>query len=114
MKHLVLTISFLCLFVKLHAQTQFQQLLSSDKGLSSTLIGDIIQDHNGNLWIATENGLNKYNGVKLKNYFHKDDDPHSLNNNYVRSLFEDKDGNLYVGTYAGIQIYNPATDVVMK
>lgn len=110
MKHLVLTISFLCLFVKLHAQTQFQQFLSSDKGLSSTLIGDIIQDHYGNLWIATENGLNKYNGVKLKNYFHKDDDPHSLNNNYVRSLFEDKDGNLYVGTYAGIQIYNPATD----
>lgn len=57
------------------AQSQFNQLLSSDKGLSSTLIGDVMQDRNGNLWIATENGLNKYNGVKLRNYFHDISDP---------------------------------------
>lgn len=93
-----------------NGQAQFQQLLSSDKGLSSTLIGDILQDHNGNLWIATENGLNRYNGTKLISYFHDDNDPHSLTSNYVRSLFEDKDGHLFIGTYVGIQIYDPATD----
>lgn len=92
------------------AQSQFNQLLSSDKGLSSTLIGDVMQDRNGNLWIATENGLNKYNGVKLRNYFHDISDPHSLASNYVRDVFEDRDGNLFIGTYYGIQIYDPATD----
>ena len=93
-----------------NAQNKFQQLLSSDKGLSSTLIGDIMQDSKGNLWIVTENGLNKYDGVKLRSYYHDPSDPHSLSSNYIRDVFEDRDGNLYVGTYLGIQIYDPATD----
>ena len=92
------------------AQNRFQQLLSSDKGLSSTLIDDIMQDSHDNLWIITENGLNKYNGVKLRSYYHDPTDPHSLYSNYIRDVFEDRDGNLYVGTYLGIQMYDPATD----
>jgi len=92
------------------AVAQSQQLISADQGLSSSLVGDILQDCNGNLWIATENGLNKYDGVKLTKYFHDESDSHSLLNNYVRSIFEDKDGHLFVGSYTGLQIYDPATD----
>lgn len=104
----VLLLQIFCPTTK--AQLQIQQMLSSDKGLSSTLIGGIVQDRNGNLWIATENGLNKYNGVKLTNYYHDESDPHSLSSNYVRDIFEDRDGNLLIGTYAGLQVYDPATD----
>ena len=75
-----------------NAQNKFQQLLSSDKGLSSTLIDDIMQDSKGNLWIVTENGLNKYDGVKLRSYYHDPSDPHSLSSNYIRDVFEDRDG----------------------
>lgn len=96
--------------VAIYAQTSSQLILSSERGLSSTLIGDVLQDKDGNLWIATENGLNKYNGVTLKTYYHNDNDPHSINSNYIRRIFEDNDGNLLIGTYAGLQIYDPASD----
>lgn len=62
------------------------------------------------IWIATEDGLNKYDGVKFTVYKHKKDDEHSLCHNYVRTLFEDSKGNLIIGTYTGIQMYDPATD----
>ena len=39
--------------------------------LSNSLINKIHQDHNGMIWIATEDGLNRYDGVKLTVYRHQ-------------------------------------------
>ena len=62
------------------------------------------------MWIATEYGLNKYDGIHFTTYLHDADDNHSLRNNYVRCLFEDTDRNLFVGCYNGLMIYNRNTD----
>lgn len=39
------------------------------------------------IWIATENGLNKFDGNKMTSYFHHRGDAHSLSNNFVNTLF---------------------------
>jgi len=62
------------------------------------------------IWVATEDGLNRYDGAKFTTYKHEQGNVHSLSHNYVRSLFEDNLGNLYIGTCNGIQLYDAAAD----
>jgi signal transduction histidine kinase/ligand-binding sensor domain-containing protein/DNA-binding response OmpR family regulator len=85
-------------------------MFTVDNDLSSSMINSVYQDCNGIIWIATEDGLNRYDGAKFTLYKHDKDDPYSLLNNYVRFLFEDSQGRCFVGTLSGLQSYDPATD----
>lgn len=107
MKRIVISIILSCLVLVLNAQTKF---FTTDNGLSSSLVNKIFQDRNGMIWIATEDGLNRYDGSKITIYKNNPIDQYSLCHNFVNTLFEDKDGRLFVGTYNGIQVYNPETD----
>ncbi len=98
------------LVVAVVCRGQSIKLFTVDEGLSSSLINDIYQDRDGIIWIATEDGLNRYDGVKIKTYRNNPNDVNSLAHNYVRTLFEDKDEHILVGTYGGVQLYDPATD----
>ena len=89
---------------------QLARLYTTESELSSSLITQICQDHEGMIWIATENGLNKFDGNKMTSYFHHRGDAHSLSNNFVNTLFVDSQGHLFVGTHAGVQMYLPQTD----
>jgi signal transduction histidine kinase/ligand-binding sensor domain-containing protein/DNA-binding response OmpR family regulator len=100
----------LFLFCTLLCNGQYPQLFTADKELSSSLINHIYQDHNGFIWIATEDGLNRYDGAKFSIYKHHLGDDHSLASSFVRTIFEDSKGHLFIGTYAGVQMYNPSTD----
>lgn len=90
------------------------RVFTTDNGLSSSLVNAIYQDRNGMVWIATEDGLNRFDGAKITVYKHNPDDEYSLCHNYVRTLAEDNDGNLLIGTYNGIQIYDPVKDCFSK
>lgn len=85
-------------------------LVLSDKQLSSSLINCVFQDSDGMIWIATENGLNRFDGTKVTTYTQDADNPHSLAHNYVSFVHEDRSGNFYVGTYLGMQLYRKDTD----
>lgn len=89
---------------------QTQKFYSTDNGLSNSLINQIYQDKRGFVWIATEYGLNRFDGVRFKIYKHEDSNPSSLCHNYVRTLFEDSSGKFYVGTINGLMEYDWTTD----
>ena len=101
-------ILFICLATLCYGQSY--KIFTADQGLSSSLINKIYQDRNGMIWIATEDGLNRYDGVKLSIYRHQPGNECSLANNYVRTLFEDNQGHLIIGTYVDLQMYDPGTD----
>ncbi|MCD8302255.1 MAG: response regulator [Prevotellaceae bacterium] len=107
---LALSLAALLLCLATLARGQASRLFTASDGLSSSLINCILQDSRGNVWIATEEGLNRYDGVKITVYQHHPDDEHSIAHNYVRTIFEDQEGHLLVGTYCGVQLYDPATD----
>ena len=44
------------------AQDHYFQNLSSEDGLSQRLVYDIVQDRNGFVWLATRDGLNRFDG----------------------------------------------------
>ena len=100
----------LLLFFSLLCHGQSSKLFTTDNELSSSLINQIYQDRNGFIWVATEDGLNRYDGAKFTIYKHDPNNEHSLAHSFVRTVFEDSKGHLLIGTYIGIQMYNPDTD----
>ena len=87
------------------AATRFDRL-SLEDGLSQTTIRSTLQDKKGFLWIATGDGLNRYDGYSVKVFRHRSDDPDSVSHNAVSTLFEDSKGRLWVGTYGGLNRFD--------
>ena len=77
---------------------------------SSGLINDVCQDQYGYMWIATENGLNKFDGYRFTTYLHQPGDSTTLGTNIVVKLYCDRKGQLWVGTRTGLSRYDYATD----
>jgi ligand-binding sensor domain-containing protein len=61
------------------------------------------------MWFATDEGLNRYDGKNIKQYFATKSD-NSLPSNSVRSLVNTADQQLYVGTSKGLAKYQPEKD----
>lgn len=81
---------------------------TTDNGLSDSRILDIIQDEKGYIWLATENGLNKFDGYTFKNYF--PGNFVSIPDKVVIDLETDQFGTLWIGTSNGLCYYNRETD----
>jgi len=105
------TLSFVfigCCLLQVTAQTG--RFYSTDSGLSSSLVNQIFQDSKGFVWIATEYGLNKFDGIHFSTYKHLIGDSVSIKNNYIRTLFEDSRQNMLIGCIDGLMKYDRATD----
>lgn len=86
------------------------RVFSTENGLSSSLVKQIFEDSSSMIWVATEDGLNRYDGSKFTQYLHDPDDPHSLASNYVNAVFEDSRGRIFVASHSGVQLYDPDSD----
>lgn len=108
-KKKVLSILLLCV-------SMFPVLANTDKlygmreGLSNSHVNNIYQDRNGLIWICTDNGLNSFDGLEFKTYYHIQDDTTSLGNNSVLSIYDDSRGNLWVGTTGGLELFDRETE----
>ncbi len=76
--------------------------LNVKNGLSNNYILDIYQDSEGYIWIATQNGLNRYDGYDFTVYKNNPEDSSSISSNLVTSITEDKFNNLWFGTNRGL------------
>ncbi|MFV0555056.1 MAG: two-component regulator propeller domain-containing protein [Mangrovibacterium sp.] len=85
-----------------------QKLFDSRYGLSNSLINGICQDSVGFIWIATEDGLNRFDGKSFRTYSTQSEP--TLNANFVTSVFADSNGTLWLGTINALQKYIPQTD----
>jgi len=83
--------------------------LGINEGLSQNSVFCILQDHNGLIWIGTEDGLNKYDGYGFTIYKHKNEDKTSLSHSQVNALLEDENHNLWVGTSGGLNVMDAIT-----
>ena len=81
-----------------------------EDGLQTNNIVDIVQDTTGFLWLATENGLSRFDGENFKNYYFNPDDSNSLSSNFIHELHLSRSGDLFIGTRHGLNKYNPVHD----
>lgn len=86
--------------------------LSYDDGLSNSTVLSICRDSYGFLWIGTRDGLNRYDGIQIKQYRSDSDNVNTIStNNYIYSIVENPiDKTLWIGTQNGLNIYSPEKD----
>jgi ligand-binding sensor domain-containing protein len=82
------------------------ELISVAYGLPENSVRRILQDYQGFLWFATQNGLVKYDGYKFIIYNLDPSDSHSIGGRNIYSVFEDKSKNLWIGTEFGLSKYD--------
>ncbi|MBN2548806.1 MAG: response regulator [Anaerolineales bacterium] len=85
--------------------------LTPEMGLSQSVVTDILQDQQGFLWFATQDGLNRYDGYSFKVLTRDLENPNSLSDNSIISMSLDAAGKLWLGTNtAGLNHYDPQTE----
>ncbi len=88
--------------------------ITPDDGLPYPTINDILQDEQGFMWFATENGLCRYDAYNYKIYQHDPLDTNSLPNNNVLCLLEDRNNNLWIGTSYGLCVLDKYTGEITR
>lgn len=79
-------------------------------GLVSTQINSVVQDEKGFIWIATTDGIQRFDGVRYKTFRHRQNDSTSIPSNPVVQLMLDKGNNLWLLFATGqVGIFNTKT-----
>lgn len=84
-------------------------------GLASNYCYDVLQDKRGYIWVATLNGLSRFNGNKWQIYQQQSANPnYRLPANWVMDIDEDRDGNIWINTDRGIARYDFRKDSIYR
>lgn len=88
---------------------------SLEDGLSQSVVLDIVQDSKGFIWIATQDGLNRFDGYEFKVYKNNPNDSNSISENWINVLHLDEKENLWLGTeYGGLNRIDLKTGTVTR
>ena len=79
------------------------QAWSSENGLPQNSVHQIVQTRDGYIWIATEGGIARFNGLQFVT-FNQENDP-AFTSNDTCCLTEDQSGALWIGTADGLVGY---------
>jgi diguanylate cyclase (GGDEF)-like protein len=95
----------------LHPQkaiTQYVQTVwNSEWGLPENAVHAIAQTADGYVWLGTEEGLARFDGVRFVTYTHHNSP--GLASDYILALAASRDGSLWIGTDSGLSHYVPGT-----
>ncbi|MCD8292384.1 MAG: hybrid sensor histidine kinase/response regulator, partial [Prevotellaceae bacterium] len=108
---LLLSASTLPLPHPVKAQEYYVTRLGVEDGLSSNYVVDVVQDHKGYIWVATEAGLNRFDGREFDIYTKHNS---GLKGNEINVLLPDPvDDKVWIGTiYDGLHAYDYRTDSI--
>lgn len=71
---------------------------TQNDGLSGNTVSSIFEDREGNIWVATLSGLDRFRDLAVTTISTKQ----GLSNNYVRSVLATRDGSVWIGTLNGL------------
>ncbi len=77
------------------------RIIGAAQGLPSTDFYGIARDHDGYVWVATGDGLARYDGLDMRVWRHQPDDPNSLPGNNVQFVHVDARDRVWVATENG-------------
>jgi len=83
------------------AQQYRSTTISLADGLTQSSVYSIVQDQQGFTWMATQDGLNKYDGISFSSYREEPFDSQSVSSGNISTLFCDSKNRLWVGTATG-------------
>ena len=89
-------------------QMIFQQVGEKD-GLSNSIVNSIAKDRQGFMWIATFDGLNKYDGTHFTSFRNNRKQPTSISQNTVHAVCVDVNDDIWCATQSGISHFRKQT-----
>lgn len=81
---------------------QFKSYTIND-GLSQSVVFNVAQDGFGALWIATQDGINRFNGKEFDVF--SSDQGFNISNDYIHDVKKDEKGNLWFASNNGLITY---------
>ena len=112
-KLIIFTLLFVTCFASEDIHAKNVRFYNS-RQLTCDLFTSICQDAEGYIWIGTEYGLNRFNGIQFAHYYNASEDSTSLLHNSVRCLLIDRSNVLWLGFDNGLQYYVPGEDNFQK
>jgi Signal transduction histidine kinase len=107
MKVKKLLIYIVCLLpLDMYAQSLLFNHLKVAQGLSHSTVNSIYQDEFNQMWIATRDGLNRYDGYRIEIFRPAIDDVHGIFGNNIPRVTGDKKGTLFIQCMAGLVTYD--------
>lgn len=77
------------------------------------VVPTLVQDKAGFFWIATGNGLVRYDGYRFRPQERESQDPVRRNLGWVRAMLPGRDGRLWIGSESdGLAVYDPTSEQV--
>ena len=78
-----------------HEQQYIIHHIGVNDGLDNMRVYSVLQDENGEIWIGTKSGINRYNGSNVQNYRLDGDMIYSNVAGRIFSLYKDRENNIY-------------------
>ena len=102
----------LCFFLgrSAHAFSDIKVRLLDQREMTAENYSAICQDKEGFVWIGTDAGLLRFDGVRCDRYHNDERDPRSISDTKIVSLLCDSKGRVWVGTVSGLNCYDRASD----
>ena len=102
----------LVLFTDLSADRNIRFIhLTNDDGLPNNTAYSVCQDYKGFIWIATKNGLCKYDGQNVLTYYISGKkDENDIISNQMQYVFEDGKQRLWAVSHSDVVLYNRDMD----
>lgn len=105
----------LCVFPILEAENwHLVNVVSTSNGLPTDDVKQLYQDSEGYIWIATRNGLCRYDGYQVKTYKSNLYSPDLLSSNKLNVIAEDGKNQIWIGTDNGLNVLNKTTGEIRK
>jgi signal transduction histidine kinase/ligand-binding sensor domain-containing protein/DNA-binding response OmpR family regulator len=95
---------------KLKTFTHYRHNPLDINSISDNNIRQVIQDKKGNMWFATQNGLNllKEGSNQFIHFFQQENNANSISESYIYGIHEDEDGYLWLATNGqGLDKFDP-------
>lgn len=84
-------------------------------GLSLNRCHDVLEDSRGFIWISTDAGLNRFDGLNFKKYYHDPFNNESISSDVATKLYEDNEGYIWIYTFDKIlNRFNPRTETFKR
>jgi len=111
---LFLPVMFIFLLINFPAFSQMPNLkfshLTREQGLTNNTVFCIFQDSRGFIWVGTQEGLNRYDGIKVITFKNDQHDSTTISDNYIKCIYEDHEHTLWVGTAYGLNKFDAYTN----
>ena len=77
--------------------------ITEGEGVPHSFVDDIIRDSDGFIWMATHNGIGRYDGYQVLS-FNTQTEPLKLKNSFVHKICEDNFRRLWIGSEGGLEV----------